>query len=325
MSISRLITQPTRIFESGRITPPAIPASRLELKLVKGTSAVMVDAEPLKGLAVISGVATQSPAAAYNPYYLITFNCNDYDASGVYGKGILKAYASMLHDTKGIDYNASLIAYASIAGTPIAGTVITPAIITGYASILGTQMSIPGIAWVKWADKNGIFDMNKSNLAGERPMEFGDILYQSKKLGNNMVIYGKNGVAIMTPAGLMWQLKTLLRIGLKSKNAVTGNEDIHFFLDREGILWELPASGGLQMHDYSNHLSVMNNKTVMSYDERKKLVYMTDGVYGFVYSQAGLGKCPINITGMGYKGGALYVVAPAAITNTAIQIFTDIW
>jgi hypothetical protein len=65
----------------------------------------------------------------------------------------------------------------------------------------------------------------------------------------------------------------------------------------------------------------------MSYDEANNLVYICDGAAGFVYSivDKSLGAGPVNVTGIGSQGGALYVAAPTAVSIPVFDICTDIY
>jgi len=262
---------------------------------------------------------------ALDPLLDITFNCEGYDAQGNYGKGILYASASLSAEVTGLDYLSTLSANATLSGISIAGNVVTADVLTAYAMLKGIVYLIPSqVSWV-WTTKVGAVDftVDKTQEVSSRPMPWDGWTYKIKKFGNSAIVYCQNGIAVMTPHGVLWELKTLMNVGLKSKNSVCGTDDTHFFVDKTGILYKMDMNG-IEVHDYSNFLSTLTSATVMSYDPRLKTVHITDGVLGFIFSASGLGKGPINITGIGYKVGTFYITAPGTITTDPLQICTDI-
>lgn len=208
-----------------------------------------------------------------------------------------------------------------VAADPIEITVILKA----AHSYIQTYTEALKSNWIRWSDVGHLnFTINRSNVAGERRTDWAGWIYDIKKLGDKVIVYGENGVSILTPSGNTYGLSTVHRIGLKSKQAVTGNDSTHFFIDNKGQLYSL--SDSLQKLDYSEYLSVMSSP-VMSYDTENELIYICDGTYGYVYSvgDKSLGKGPINLTGISSQGGTLYAVAPATIATPTFEICTDIY
>jgi hypothetical protein len=66
----------------------------------------------------------------------------------------------------------------------------------------------------------------------------------------------------------------------------------------------------------------------MSLDLNTGIIYICDGVHGFVYStqSKSFGSGPINVTGIGVKSGTLYVMSPDdEIEVPKFKICTDIY
>jgi hypothetical protein len=122
-------------------------------------------------------------------------------------------------------------------------------------------------------------------------------------------------------------LDTIYEIGLKGKNAVTGTDDdaTHFFIDNIGQLYELGEA--LQKLDYSEYLKTLTNAVVMSWDGLNNIVYICDGILGFIYNPfaKSLGRCQPNISGIDSQGAVLYVAAPATIDDPPFEICTDVY
>ena len=276
---------------------------------------------------VFKGVPTQSPAAARDTTLDITFNCLTYayDSDGVaYQQGVAIAYATISGEKPFIGIDVTATAYASASATLILGNVFEGTA-TAYASF-SAYLLLEGLKrnWVRWSNIGDLdFTIWKDNVAGERPLDWKGWVYCVKKLGNRVVAYGENGVSLLPPAGVHYGLKTIYRIGLKSKNAITGDDDIYFFIDNKDQLFSMGEN--LELLGYSEYLSDMTDP-VMSYDVENSLVYICDGTYGFVYSpkDKSLGSGPVNVTGISSQGGTLYVASPATIVTPNFAIWTDI-
>lgn len=179
--------------------------------------------------------------------------------------------------------------------------------------------------WIKWSGIGNIdFTIGRDNVAGERPLDWSGWIYEIRKLGNKVIVYGESGVSMLTPSDKFYGLETIHKIGLYSKRAVAGSDEKHYFIDKKGQMWKLEKT--LEFLDYSEFFSTMG-ELIMSYDVQNDLIYICDGVYGFVYSlkTKSLGKGPINITGIGTKDGQLYIASAGTIEIPAFEICTDIY
>jgi len=276
--------------------------------------ATLIDAGPGTAYFVGKGVPTQHPAAEIDHDLDITFRCDP-----------AYAYFSGSGEKPFVDFSTTGTAGFTGSGTPIWGTIISDnagiAYFSGDADLLLENLKSNFVKWSKIGKMD--FTIDKSNVAGERPMDWKGWLYNVKKLGGKNVAYGSNGVTFLTPHGKAWGMQTVYRVGLKSKLAIAGTEEIHFFIDNKDQLISL--ADGLEKLDYSEYLSVLTDPALF-FDVEANLLYICDGTYGFVYSpmDKSLGEGPVNITGISSQGGTLYVTAPAAITTPAFEICTDI-
>lgn len=180
--------------------------------------------------------------------------------------------------------------------------------------------------FVKWTKVGSLdFTIDKTNIAGERPLDWKGLVYAIKKLSNKVVAYGENGVSFLIPADTSYGLNTFYRVGLKGKNAIAGDESVHFFVDKSGILWRLGAS--LERLDYSEYLSLISQNLVLSYDTLNRLLYICDGGIGYIYDPVvgSLGRCQPDITGIISQSEVLYVAASDEITNPIFELCTDVY
>jgi hypothetical protein len=260
----------------------------------------------------------------------IVFNCLDNDASGNEAKGIIKVYVTVAGSCTVMTDPASIASVvAHIKGSWVDGTsigaddthaTVRVRIAAGYFSVEPFKKN-----WVKWSKIGNLdFTIDGNNVAGEREMDWKGWVWKTKKLKGKKVIYGENGISIMTPTeSSVWGYETISRVGLKGKNAMAGTDLKHFFVNNLGELWVF--SEGLKKLDYSEYLSPMLANMVLSYDEANDLLYICDGAKGYVYRNGSLGEGPANVTGIGSQSGIIYPVAPAAIVIPALEICTDIY
>ena len=317
---------PSDIFSVVEISQPVISKSRLEMKLVTGLSAVVIDAEPGIAYAAAKGVPSHSPAAPRNADLDIYFNCEGYDIKGNARQGVGISLAVAYGSIPFIDFVATATSVAYAYGSSNWGLVYDGTA-TALAKAYG-ELLLEGIKrnWVKWSNIGSAdFTVWKDNVAGERPLDWKGSVHAIKKLLNKMVIYGENGVSYFLPVEKYFDLLTIYRLGLKGKNAVAGDEKTHYFVDTAGQLWELSET--LKLLGYSEYLANLGSNTVLSWDVKNSLLYLCDGTSGYVYSPRSnsLGKGPSNITGVGSQDGLMYVVSPAAVTTPSFEICTDIY
>jgi hypothetical protein len=177
--------------------------------------------------------------------------------------------------------------------------------------------------WVKWS-KIGQFDftIDRSNLAGEMPIGWKGEVYRIGKLGGAVMVYGSGGVTKLQPSDNVFGKLHLVKKGVMSKGAVLLLDSYHLMIDTNGCLWRL--SEKVEKLGYEEYLSLLNSPTI-HYDEIQDLVYICDGVRGFVFNsdENSMGQGPINLTGIGYHEGDSYFLASSTLTSLGFQIGID--
>lgn len=286
------------------------------------------------------GILSHTPPAPRNPELDQVIDCSySYSSDGSEVEDVYPFIPQITLTALGTWFNVTISASPAIItmsaiGTDIMGELwrsdasatgdvatITVEAVDAWITLEGTRRN-----WVKWSNIGALdFTVWKDNVAGERPMDWKGWVYAIKKRVNMVVVYGENGVSILTPAGNAWGLRTIHRVGLKGPGAVCGSDKEHFFVDAEGRLFQLDEE--ITELGYSEYLSVMSSAIRMSWDEENETAYICDGDYGYIYSpkDKSLGGGPVNITGLGYQSGVAYIAAPATISTPAFEICTDIY
>lgn len=274
-------------------------------------------------------ILSQWPSGPKNPDLDIEFDCSGRDRFGNQGQGIPVYTVGV----EGVWLNKNIVAdpinvVASQVGGLVSGVLLhpDPIVVTIGLKDPGILTETSRTNWVKWSDIGSLdFAIDKTNVAGERPLDWKGWIYDIRKMGDRVVVYGENGISILVPAETAYGLQTLHRVGLKGKCAVAGNDSVHFFLDNLGQLWKYGEE--MEKLDYSEYLFDLGSNVVLSWDAASQLLYICDGSQGFIYSvgSASLGRGPVNITGVSSQTGTLFVAAPEAISMPPFGICTDIY
>lgn len=221
-------------------------------------------------------------------------------------------------------YNANAPLAVSSYGTPLIAELMTGNInqlaINSYSEIYTIPLRRN---WVRWSNIGDLdFTIGIDNVAGERPMDWSGLVYKIMKLGGKVVVYGENGVSIMTPHDINYGLTTILQTGLAGRNAIAGDDYSHFFIDRLGYLYALETD--LKRIGYEEFLSKLINP-VLTYNSIEYLLYICDGNLGYIYNtrEKSLGEGPVNITGIGYQNGEYLIASKYPINIPNFEVWTD--
>lgn len=194
-------------------------------------------------------------------------------------------------------------------------------------SVVTTSMG-PSENWVKWSQIGVLdFTITKNNLAGQRPLDWNGAIWCIKWLGSKLIVYGENGISLLTPINEAFGLHTISQQGIKGKLAVATVDSVNYHLTTNGHLVALAPDAQPIDLDYSEYLSTLSASVSMNFDPYDQLLYLCDGSVGFIYDPVAksLGAGPVNITGMAYRDGSRYIAAQAAISTPAFEIVTDIY
>lgn len=174
--------------------------------------------------------------------------------------------------------------------------------------------------WVAWSKiGEASFIRDRSNEAGERPMDWEGWAWQVLPLEEMAVVYGDNGICMMYPVdspAASFGFKNIAKVGIKSPYSVAGSEHVHFFITAIGDLWKLTKQGPEKL-GFREYLSSLTNP-VLLYEEKDQKLFISDGTIGYVFS-SGLGGGYASITGITNN----FVTSPTAMVGTPISIMTD--
>jgi hypothetical protein len=180
--------------------------------------------------------------------------------------------------------------------------------------------------WVGWSKIGNVsFELDLTNDAGFRPMEWGGYVYQVKRLGGNVVIYGKVGITMAMPVGEpapTFGFKELANFGIKNKTAVCGDEFVHFFINHIGALYKL-TTNGLEYLGYEEFLFPLVNPVII-YDDVDNRLYIGDSTSGYIYNDTSLTGGYAGMTGLLRIDYLKAGIGPSEIVIQPVSICTDV-
>lgn len=188
--------------------------------------------------------------------------------------------------------------------------------VSGNYYTVGVQRNF--VAWSKPGEATTLID--RSNLAGQAPLEHPGWVWQALQLQNNIILYGEDGISVMAPHHepiVTFGFELLFNFGIKNHSAVAGNKLVHYFISSKGDLWRLPVRGEPENLGFREFLSPLNDPVLML-DEHEERLFIADGATGYVFDQ-GLGGGYSALTGIVED----LAVSPANIAGVPISIVTD--
>lgn len=259
----------------------------------------------------------------------VTYKCTGFDKLGNPNQGVLYFSPGISGEVLSKRHDADPLVFGTaLSGTGVEGEVAGSGEILEFSTAISYYTYLIENLyknWVQWSKIGSLdFTIDKTNIAGKRPVDWPGYVWELRKLKNHVMVYGENGVTKFLPVDVNYGIETILRVGLKGKNAVTGNDDMHWFITIKGDLYQY--DGKLTLLGYRDQLNSLTTPS-MYYDFGEGLVYICDGTYGFVYNpdEGSLVEGPAAVTGIGYQDGTTYVVASTAtITSLPFEAETDI-
>ena len=216
-----------------------------------------------------------------------------------------------------------------------------------YRGILSGETSMdysnfdPQENWVFWTPVNSdlaLFweapaDMSRlvrSNRFGFSPMPWKGTVYAIKTLGDSVVVYGDNGIAVMrhvTEPIPTFSIRKISSVGIMNRGAVGGSDDVHFFVSATGALYRLTEERGLERFGYEEYLEdLVSGEVVITYDSRKGECFIAGDYAGthlsYVFGEGGLGTSPYRFYSLLEVDGAPVVTSDIE-SGTTTYVVTD--
>lgn len=155
-------------------------------------------------------------------------------------------------------------------------------------------------------------DMWKRNEIGFMPMPWQGTIMHLKPLGNSVVAYGRQGMAILPAlSGDLpgFGMEQINKLGISSRGAVGGDENHHLVVAIDGALYMVRRDTGITRLGYRDILAPMIGQEIMVIHNPQLDEFFISGSdeddspLAFLLTKAGLGEAPQQVTSAYYTEG----------------------
>ena len=197
-----------------------------------------------------------------------------------------------------------------------------------WSSIGQGDVTWPFVNAVMPADAPARASYFRRNDSGFMPMPFSGKVLALKTLGNNVVAYGEDGIALLVQRSEpvpTFGLKMLLHRGILSRCAVAGSEDRHVFIDTKGIVWAINESLEISRLGYSEYIDT-GEFYVGSYIDGKadqgedREYYFSNGTTTLCITDQGACLMNRSVTSIVIDGDELVSVTSAEESTFTIEV-----
>jgi len=141
-----------------------------------------------------------------------------------------------------------------------------------------------------------------------------------------MVVYGYNGISILTPTAepvsTMGLRDVFNSFGINNKGAAGGDDQMHVFLDSEGELWSIDSKGPKKLGYKEWFSDNLDLEWIVSLDPHEREFYISNGVETFVLTQWGLSSVKQLVTSIGYRD-EFSMCLGSELTDTTVRLVSD--
>ncbi len=172
-----------------------------------------------------------------------------------------------------------------------------------------------------WAQK--LLDRNEGGVYHLAQL---GVIHTALPLGKAVVLYGTNGVGILTLAGSpvpTYGYEDIHQIGIINQGAAAVGKGRQIFVSRDGKVYEINSEFSLRELGYEElveEFNALESKQVM-YDPLNNEFIITDGIAGFVLTDHGIGEQTHLSTSLSMSSGILYGI-PVTSSTTDFDFVT---
>ena len=150
----------------------------------------------------------------------------------------------------------------------------------------------------------------KRNEWGFMPMPWAGKVLKLKSLGENLIVYGENGISVLRPFAEPTPtlgLVSTFGVGIPHRSCIGGDEFSHLFIDHAGACWKLDGSLKPSRLGYESYFSpLLDTELIISYDSGKGNFYIANEDEGFMLSPVGLSRVYQKVHSCCYvEGGSI--------------------
>lgn len=193
-------------------------------------------------------------------------------------------------------------------------------------NIAGGSWHDCGANSVVWSEVNQFsFTPSRTNVAGYAPnMPWNGVVMKVRKLGDSVMVYGDNGIAMLRPVENMFGVVKVANYGIAGYGAVGGNDQVHVAVCSDGYLRRF-TQDGITTLGYKEFMSLMTAANIaVSYEPVDNEFYISDGVYGYLLTTSGLCQIYQLVTSIAQYSGVGYGIYDEDTDNKEWRVVTDV-
>lgn len=175
-------------------------------------------------------------------------------------------------------------------------------------------------------------EMAERNDSGMRPMPFRGKVQQMIPMGNNVIVYGEDGVAALVAAsspaptyGLYTFPEIGTRLGSVGRMAAAGGDAGQLFIDEAGTAWFIHPDLRVEKLGYQEYFENPPSGLVVCYEPIHKEFWITDGADSYVLNETGLSHVTKEVWSVSdWLGEPVGITRDTASPNLVV-VLTDIF
>lgn len=138
------------------------------------------------------------------------------------------------------------------------------------------------------------YDMFKRGDMGFIPLPVNGSVRVLKVLGNRVICYTDDGLFALNPVVLdtgtpAFGLQLIAKgLSVESRSAVGGDEQRHYFVDKQQQLWQLTADLQLRLFRYNEYISSIETEeaqVILSWDDVERELHISGPIRGLILSE----------------------------------------
>jgi hypothetical protein len=141
------------------------------------------------------------------------------------------------------------------------------------------------VCWSKFGQI--VSEPDTENTSGFIPMLFDDVVLKVLPLGNNIIVYGKEGICLLRPADKYFAIKKIDNYGLLNRDSVNGDDRKHIFLDSRGVLKYIDSSLSIKLLGYREFFESFDH-AIINFDKLNDRFYIDNGEENYILTKYGL-------------------------------------
>lgn len=146
----------------------------------------------------------------------------------------------------------------------------------------------------------------QSATAGFRHLYWEGSIHRVMRLGDIVVVYGSNGIAIMAPKGEVFGMVEVSDMGILSRDAVDGDYNTHVFVDSDRYVWRVVRGESPKKLGYKEFIDNLDSTLVVSYDKARKECYIGDSSTCYLLTEYGLSRVGQLVPSVANDSGVSY-------------------